>query len=243
MEKGFVLIPGAGMSDWIWTKLLPLLKFKAVTVSRRIDTNNYENRLNCKFEGILDYGDKIIIQSCLEEIILVGHSGAGLIAGELAKRNRKIKHVVLLAANLPKHGGTALDSFPEEVKQKNIEGVAKQAEVDKIPMKMLEASFRTYFCNRTSEEDIEYILQQDFYPEPVCVLTHRVDWTEYPPIGRTYVLCTEDKTLTIEQQKVFAANLTISDLRYLESDHMCMISHAAELAGELNGIAERIFLS
>ena len=238
MKRGFILIPGAGMSDWIWTKLASLLKQRAVTIPRRMEVNTYENRLNGGFEEILDYVDKVIKESDLEEIILVGHSGAGLIAGELAKRNPKIKHVVFLAANLPASGGTALDSFAEEIRQKNIEGVAKQAEADRIPMKLLESTFRTYFCNRTSEEDIAYILQQEFQPEPVCVLTHRVDWQSYPPIGKTYILCTEDKTLTRQQQEDYAANLAITDLRYLESDHMCMISNAKELAKELNGIAE-----
>lgn len=238
MERGFILIPGAGMSDWIWTKLLPLLNQRAVAIPRRIEVNTYENRLNGSFEEILDYADKVIEESGLEEIILVGHSGAGLIAGELAKRNPRIKHVVFLAANLPVNGGTSLDSFPEEVRQKNIEGVAKQAESDRIPMKLLESTFRTYFCNRTSEEDIAYILQQKFQPEPVCVLTHRVDWSAYPSVGKTYILCTEDKTLTRQQQEAFAANLAINDLRCLESDHMCMISHDLELAKELNEIAE-----
>lgn len=226
------------MSDWIWTKLKPLLRQRAVTLPRRIEVNTYGNRLNVNFEEILDYANKVIRDSGLEEIILVGHSGAGLIAGELARRNLKIKHVVFLAANIPENDGTALDSFPEEIRKKNIEGVAKQAEADRIPMKMLEGSFRNFFCNRTSEEDMEYILQQEFQPEPVCVLTHRVDWSYYPPLGKTYVLCTEDKTLTVQQQKAFAANLAITDLCYLESDHMCMISHATELAKVLNGIAE-----
>ncbi|MDF2986748.1 MAG: hypothetical protein K0R50_2258 [Eubacterium sp.] len=240
MGKGFVLIPGAGMSDWIWKKLLPLLKYKAVTIPQKIEVNSYENRLNFKFEAILDYAGKVIEQSGLEEIIVVGHSGAGLIAAELAKRNRKVKHAVFLAANLPENGGTALDSFPEEIRKKNIEAVVQQARSDTIPMKKLENSFRTYFCNRTTEADMEYILQQDFQPEPVCVLTHKVDWTDYPSIGRTYILCTEDVTVTKQQQEGFAANLKIADLRYMESDHMCMISHAEALAEELNIIAETL---
>lgn len=237
MEKGFILIPGAGMSDWIWTRLLPLLTKKAIPIPKRIEENTHENRLHCDFEEILEYSEKLIRQSGLEEIILVGHSGAGLIAGELAKRNPKIKHVVFLAANIPGNKETALASFSEEVRQKNIEGVKKQAEANQIPMKLLEETFRSYFCNTTSEEDMEYLLRQEFQPEPVCVLTHRADWTGFSPVGLTYVLCSEDRTLTRAQQEAFAANLAISDIRCLESDHMCMISHAAELACILNEIA------
>ncbi len=44
MRKGFVLIPGAGMSDWLWSKLIPYLDEKAVTIARRLEVNNYDNR-------------------------------------------------------------------------------------------------------------------------------------------------------------------------------------------------------
>lgn len=35
MEKGFVLIPGAGMSDWIWTRLLPPFNEKSSTHTKK----------------------------------------------------------------------------------------------------------------------------------------------------------------------------------------------------------------
>jgi hypothetical protein len=109
---------------------------------------------------------------------------------------------------------------------------------DTVPMKVLENQFRNYFCNMTREEDLEYILEQNFLPEPVCVLTHRVNWLNYPNINKTYILCTGDKTLTMEQQKSYAEHLEITDLRRIESDHMVMISHAQELADVLNEIGK-----
>lgn len=227
------------MSDWIWTKLTPLLNLDCVSISRRIENNTYENRLNCDFEDILSYANRLIEQSGFDEVILVGHSGAGLIAGELGKRNPKIRHIIFLAANIPVHEGTALDSFSEEIRDKNIEGVKMQAKSDLIPMKVLEAQFRTYFCNQSSEEDINYLMEQSFQPEPVSVLTHQVDWSDYPEIGKTYVICLEDKTLSVAQQEQFAANLGITDLQRFDGDHMVMISRAKELAEHMNLIAEK----
>jgi surfactin synthase thioesterase subunit len=238
MKKGFVFIPGAGMSDWIWTKLKPLLHLDYVTVSRRIENNTYENRLKCDFEDIMSYANQIIEQSGFDEVILVGHSGAGLIAGELGKRNPKIKHIIFLAANIPVHNETALDSFSEEIRNKNIEGVKMQAKADTIPMKMLEAQFRTYFCNQSLEEDINYLMEQSFQPEPLCVLTHQVDWSDYPEIGMTYVISIEDKTISVAQQEQFASNLGIRDIARIDGDHMMMISRAKELSELLNYIAE-----
>jgi hypothetical protein len=240
MKKGFILIPGAGMSDWIWTKLRPLLNLDSVSVPRRIEENTFENRLNCSFEDIIAYATKIIDGSGFDEAILVAHSGAGIIAGEIGKRNPKVKHIVFLAANIPAHGGTCLDSFTDEIRNKNIQGIRLQAKEDVIPMKTLEAQFRNYFCNMTQEEDISYLLKQNFQTEPVCVLTHQVNWIEYPPIEKTYIICSEDKTLTVENQEVFASHMKITDIHLINSDHMIMISHSEQLAYKLNQIAREI---
>jgi pimeloyl-ACP methyl ester carboxylesterase len=240
-DAGFVLIPGAGMSDWLWIKLKPLLNYKAVSIPRRIDVNNSENRLNAKFTALLEYANKIIDESGLREIILVGHSGAGLLAGTLAKTYKKVKHVVFVAANIPKDGTTAIDALPEEIRMKNIEAIIAQAAQDKIPMKALEPMLRSAFCNTCTEDDIAYILEQEFQPEPVCVLKEKMNWTDFPNIGKTYIVCTEDKTLQAKQQEILASNLQITDIRRIASDHMVMISHPGELARELNGIAGKYF--
>lgn len=240
MKRGFVLIPGAGLSDWVWAKLIPLLNMEAVSIPRRIEHNTCENRLSSGFGDILDYAERVIRCSGLDEVILVGHSGAGLIAGELGERIQHVKHVVFLAANIPLHGGTALELFSEEVRTSMIAAVKRQALADAIPIKNLEPTFRAYFCNRTPEEDIAYILQQDFLPEPVCVLTHPADWRSYPEVGMSYILCKDDRTLTVSQQECAAANLGITDIRRISSDHMIMISQAELLSNELNdiGLAE-----
>ena len=115
---GFVLIPGAGMSDWAWSKLIPLLKLKSVSVSRRIEINNRENRLNSELSDILNYSNKILENSGFDKVIIVGHSGAGLLAGALGKRNEKVQHVVFIAANIPKDGTTVIDVFSEEIRKK-----------------------------------------------------------------------------------------------------------------------------
>ena len=235
-KLGFVLLPGAGMSDWVWIKLTPLLDTKAVTLSRRIDVNNRDQRLKSSFSDIVNYTNSIIEKSGFDEVIVAGHSGAGLLAGALGKANKKVKHVVFIAANIPKDGNTAIDVFPEEIRKKNIEAVKAQAENDTIPMKMLEQMFRTSFCNTTTEEDIAYILSQNYQPEPVCVLTEKMDWSSYPDIGKTYIICTRDKTLQERHQEILASNLKITDIRRIDSDHMVMISHPEELAFELNDI-------
>lgn len=236
MELGFILLPGAGMSDWLWVKLTPCLNLPTIPIARRLKVNNFENRLRAKFNEIVDYTDELIEAAAFDRVILVGHSGAGLLAGALGKKSKKIVHVVFIAANLPKNGNTALDIFPNEIKEKNIAAVKKQAEFDDLPVLSMEAMFRNYFCNTCTPEEVDYVLSQKFFPEPVCVLTEKMDWSDYPAIGKTYIICAKDKTLAVEQQVHLAGSLEISDLRRIDSDHLVMISHPKELANELNQI-------
>ena len=94
------------------------------------------------------------------------------------------------------------------------------------------------FCNTCSEEDIAYILEQDFQPEPVCVVTEKMDWSNYPDIHKTYVICTLDKTLQERHQEMLAGNLKIDNIYRIASDHMVMMSHPEELADVLNQAAK-----
>ncbi len=234
MRKGYVLVPGAGMSDWVWNKIIPLLKYESFSIPRRLKINNIENRLTATFTDVLNYANEIIDETGFDEVVLVCHSGAGLIGGTLGKLNPKIKHIVFIAANIPRSGETAISVFPEEIQNKNIEAIKAQASSDYIPMKKLEQQFRNYFCNTCTEEDVSYILEQEFIPEPICVITEKVDWTDFPEKGMTYIACTQDKTLTIENQEFLASNLNIKEIKRISSDHLVMISHPTELATVLN---------
>jgi pimeloyl-ACP methyl ester carboxylesterase len=235
---GFILIPGAGMSDWIWEKVLPKLKYASASIKQRINNNTKEKRLSAKYSDLEENIENIINKTGFDRIILVGHSGAGILAGSIGKRNKKVQHLVFIAANIPENGKTAIEALPKDMQQANIDGLIKQAEYDELPMRTMEVMIKNYFCNTCNENDIEYVLNQKFYPEPICVITEKMNWAKYPHIGKTYIICTEDKTIDIKIQENYAKNLSISDVRRISSDHMVMISHADELADELNSIGE-----
>ncbi len=232
----FLLLPGAGMSRWLWEPLIPLLEAPAVVVSPRLVPNTRDQRLHATFDQVLRHHEEAMALSGADSFVVVGHSGAGLVAGTLGKRNRKVKHVVFVAANIPRSGATALDVFPDEVRDRNIAAVTTQAEHDAIPLKALEGMFVPVFCNTCTPEQTQYVLSQSFFPEPVCAVTTRMNWDDYPPIGLSYVVCQRDKTLTVDQQYHLAAHLGIRHLPEIDSGHLPMISHKEELARILNGV-------
>jgi len=226
------------MSNWLWEKLVPHLQYASISISPRLRENTLEHRLGSKFSALLSYHQERIEASGFDRVVLVGHSGAGLLAAALGKTTDRVKHVVFIAANIPKNGTTAIEVFPEDVQRKNIEAVTKQAERDSFPVRTLEDLFAGRFCNQCTAEELDFVLAQEYIPEPVCVLTEKMNWDDYPKIGKTYILCTQDRTLTEKQQEYLASNLSISDIRRIDGDHMVMISRAQTLAGELNEIAE-----
>ncbi len=191
------------------------------------------------FGEIVDYHAQLIEGTGADKVVLVGHSGAGLLAAALAKVSSRVCHVVFVAANIPKNGTTAIGVFGPEIQKKTIDAVTAQAEFDRIPVKSLEGLFVNVFGNQCTPEQIAYVLGQDSLPEPVCVLTEKMDWTDYPAVGKTYVVCTNDKTLTEAQQRYLASNLAIEDIRPIAADHLVMISRPDALALELNEIAHR----
>ena len=237
-KVGFVLLPGGGMSNWLWKKLEGYLDYPFIEIDRRLKESSYQNRLAASFADCLDYIGEKIQPKNFEKIILVGHSGAGVLAGKAAiSFQQSVAHVVYIAANIPKSGTTVIDALPEAVQEKNITAIKGQAEFDKIPIKTLENVYRTVFCNTCSAEDIDYVLQQDLLPEPMCAVTEKMAWDHFPNLNQTYIILANDHTLPLDKQKEMAANLDITDLRMIDSDHLVMISHPHELAEILNEIA------
>jgi hypothetical protein len=236
---GMVLLPGAGMGTWLWDKIATRLDCPSLIISPRIHPNTKEHRLAATFESIVAYHQAEIEKQNWDSTIVVGHSGAGLLAGALGKVLKGLREIVFIAANIPKNGSTALDGFPEPIRAKTREALQKQAEWDRIPISAMKDFFTQNFLNTASSEDIEYVVRQDFFPEPVCVATTAMNWDHYPSLEKTYVVCRKDKTLSVDQQRTFSSHLQIERAVEIDSDHLPMISDSESLLTILNDALQR----
>jgi pimeloyl-ACP methyl ester carboxylesterase len=172
--------------------------------------------------------------------VIVGHSGAGFLAGMLAARlGDKACHVVYFAANIPLEGTTTLDGLPEPARKANRESVEKMVLANTIPYKLMEPLVRNFLCNDCGEETIKFVLGQNFQPEPLCAVNEKMSWKNYPQVAQSYILTTLDKTLSVEKQLEMAGNIGIKDVIRLEAGHMAMLSRPQESADILNSIAGR----
>ncbi len=236
----FVLLPGAGMSDWLWSRMTPLLKFPFITVDRRLKYNTASNRMNLSLNDCVDYAMEKVTASGFGSFVIVGHSGSGLLAGLLASRlGDKACHTAYFAANIPAEGKTTLDSLPEPVRKANRDSVEKMVLANTIPYKLMEPLVRNFLCNDCDEGTIKFVLEQNFQPEPLCAVNEKMSWKNYPQVAQSYILAILDKTLSVDKQLEMAGNTGIKDVIRLEAGHMAMLSRPKETADILNSMAGR----
>jgi pimeloyl-ACP methyl ester carboxylesterase len=232
---GYVFIPGGAMSSWVWKDLDHRFQTNAVLIRGRLKENNYQNRIHASPADCVDHIEERIIQAGYKRVIIVAHSGGGLLAPLVAKRTKvKVEKIVFVSANIPKHGTSTLQNLPILVRLINKIAAKKQMKTDFTPACKMEKVIRKIFCNTASEEVIEYVLRQQLITEPLCVFYEKADWNAVPRIPMTFIRLLNDKMASLKLQDRMAANLDISEKYDIDSDHMVMLSHPKQFNEVLN---------
>jgi pimeloyl-ACP methyl ester carboxylesterase len=114
----FVLVPGAWLGAWVWQAVAGGLRafgheVRAVTLSglaERAGDDPDKIGLTTHVRDVL----AVLEEDDLRETVLVGHSYAGLVAGQAADWARdRVAHTVFLDANLPCDGQAMTDAWSE----------------------------------------------------------------------------------------------------------------------------------
>jgi pimeloyl-ACP methyl ester carboxylesterase len=125
----FVLVPGAWLGAWVWQAVAGGLRglghqVHAVTLSglaERAGDDPDKIGLTTHVRDVL----AVLEEGDLRDAVLVGHSYAGLVAGQVADWARdRVAHTVFLDANLPCDGQAMTDSWSERGRQIAREAVA-----------------------------------------------------------------------------------------------------------------------
>lgn len=106
----FCLVHGANQGTWCWERLIPELEaqgHQVIVMDLPIDDPS---------TSLSRYADVVIqsLQGINDDVILVGHSMAGMIIPIVATQ-RPIRKLVFLAALIPQIGMSGLDQFYDEV--------------------------------------------------------------------------------------------------------------------------------
>jgi pimeloyl-ACP methyl ester carboxylesterase len=236
-----VLIPGGGMSSWAWDRLIPLLRADCLTIPTRLPVSTPEIR---KKATVADCVHHILAQmdsAGFERAVIVGHSGGGILAGQLARHApERVQHLVFLSANIPQDGHTSLHGLPASVRLLNLFAMHLQNRRNSTPLKRMEGIVRRNFCNTCPEDAICFMLEQELLTEPLCLIHEKICWSAFPPLPRTFIRLLQDRTISLAGQARMASNLAITDIRAIDSDHMVMLSRPQALADILHDILASI---
>lgn len=186
----FVLVHGAWHGGWCWQKITPLLRAAGHDVfaptltglgervhllSPEIDLDTHINDVL----GVLEYED-------LHNVVLVGHSYAGMVISAIAARaGDRLTRVVYLDAFFPEDGKALRDYAPAAILD---ETANTQGEGWRLPSYMFARDFGV-----TDPADVEWV-DARLGDQPYATFTQPVDLGAGVPahVERVYVLTTKD---------------------------------------------------
>lgn len=222
----FVLVHGAWHGAWCWERLVPELETRghdAITMDLPSDDPA------ATFETYADVVVEAMKDSQAADIVLVGHSLAGLTV-PLAATRHPIRRLVYLCALPAIPGLSFVDQLGTE-RMLNMEYVSGMSDTDAQGRRGwantdLARQFMYADCDdETAESAIARLRPQAQSPYSVdCPLE------SYPSVPTTYVVCTEDHLVNPDWSREFAQKRLGAELIELPGSHSPFMSRPADLA-------------
>ena len=232
----FLLIHGAMRGAWLWDKLMPLL-MKGGANPIAIDLPGHGDRTGeASFAMMSTYIDDVIQfirKENLKDLVLVGHSMSGIVISKVAEEiPERIKHLVYLAAVVPRNNEALIDLLTKE----------RQEALNKLHGKVKEVfgtreQLRPMYFTDLEGEEKEFYLKQ-LTPQPLAVFFEKIQFKQFPKleIPMTYLLGLKDKSLPPELTRRFAERLGVKPIE-IDAGHDLMVSRPGEVAKVLLGLA------
>ena len=234
----FLLVPGAWHSGQCWERVVPLLESAGHRVFAPSLTG-YGDKAHLLGPEVgldthVDDVVRLITEEDLTDVVLVGHSYAGMVISSVANRlPERIAHLVYLDAMVPEDGETAVDVQP--ISQSLIDLAAKSDAGWRIPpLPEQPAPFGLFGV--TDPADVAW-LRSMLSDQPVLCLQQpaHLDNPAVNAVPRTHIHCVGATPAGIVRRPVppIQPNGTPAQVWELPTGHDCMITMPAELTGLL----------
>jgi pimeloyl-ACP methyl ester carboxylesterase len=230
----YVLVHGAWHSGQAWERVVPLLKSAGHEVFAPSLTGYGDKaHLLSREVGLDTHIDdivRLIIEEDLTEVVLVGHSYAGLVISSVANQvPERIAELVYLDAMVPRDGETAVDVMP--ITQHLIDLAAKSDHDWRIPP-LPELPPPLGLFGVTDPADVAW-LRTILSDQPLRCLQYpvRLDNPAMDTIPRTHIHCVgaEREGITRRPVPAIQPNGAPAQVWELPTGHDCMITMPAEL--------------
>jgi pimeloyl-ACP methyl ester carboxylesterase len=233
-KKTYVLVHGAWHGGWCWKRVTPLLRAAGHEVytptltglGDRAHLGGMDSNLDIHIQDVL----MTIQAEELSDIILVGHSYAGMVVTGVADRIPSlIKHLVYLDAFVPENGKSLLDYAAPERQAGLIKVGRETGYVTSLPMHLLGV---------TNLEDVAWVsrrlVKQSFQTFSQSVRLFNVGEHKFP---RTYIYCSNPPTGAFDQFANAIKNNPKWTFHEMKTGHDAMITDPEGLTKILLGVA------
>jgi pimeloyl-ACP methyl ester carboxylesterase len=228
----FILIPGAMHGAWTWDRIVPLLEraghqalapeLPGIGADRSIAVEDITLGHWVDFlEGVAG--------AAAGQVILVGHSRGGLVIGEAAERlGERVQGLVYLTAVILTPGQSVIELVD------NVIGRPEPAS-GQSPLETATARF----YHRCAPEDATWAAGQ-LCAEPMQLLATPAgtSWEGWGRMPRAYIECTDDRQISLAQQRLMQAAAPCDPVIQIDSDHSPFLSAPEALAAALCQAAE-----
>ena len=185
----FVLVAGGNLGGWVWRKVRPLLRVAGHDVytptltglGERAHLLSPEIGLDTHIDdvgNVLQYED-------LRQVVLVGHSYAGMVIAGVADRSpERLAQLVFLDAVVPRDGESELDLLPRHVSLWLTTRARERGEGWYIPPPPAASLAREY-----GEADARWLAER-LTAHPLRPCAEPVRLHREPSLPRTFIACT-----------------------------------------------------
>lgn len=230
----FLLIHGGSHGAWCWEGVieeLARLECRAHALDLPGGGEDATPRANVTYRSYVSAVGAFIEENDLHEVVLVGHSLAGIILPEVVARHReRIRQVVFLAAFVLEQGERAINLIAPD----RVPGYYRLAEASlDYSMTVPYEAARERFFNDLDEAAAQEVFTK-LTPQPLAPYLARVQngANAIGSIAR-YIICTDDRNLPYEQCLGYAEKLG-GTIEEIEAGHDVMLSKPKELAALLS---------
>jgi pimeloyl-ACP methyl ester carboxylesterase len=219
--SAFGLVHGGGFGAWCWERLAPELEARGQRVAT-VDLAPEDQSA-----GAARCAERVLEAFAgLPDLVLVGHSVAGLIIPLVAER-RRVQRLVFLHALLPRPGQSFVDQLAAEPDMFNPEMFSAQA-----PFWEDEA-VATRFLLHDCPPDIAREAFRRLRPEPGVLGREVTPLQTWPDVPCAYIVCAEDRTAApVWARRAARERLAVEPIE-LPSGHCPFLSRPKQLAEAL----------
>ena len=227
-----VLVHGGGLGKECWDRMLPFLDGDVLPVDL---PGRGDRPADLSTIGVADFVDAVvddIVARDLHDVVLVGHSLAGVTIPQVAARvPDRIRALVFVSCTVPRDGESSYDTLDPEV-----QALSDQSPRDELTTLDPEIATAVFYNDVTDRAVLEWGLSI-LVPEAPASVTDPMVLASMPrDIRRVWIRLNDDRIVVPAKQDRFIENLGGCEVIELDAGHMAMVSRPEDLARLLSAI-------